>query len=582
MLHNDIEKFSAINKRINSNLKLSDLLMVILDITKDMLQTEGCSILLTDPVTEDLYFYVVRGGSDSLIKGEIVPKGKGIAGHVALTNTPIIVNDPQNDERFYKEIDNKAHFHTRNIICAPMVLVDRLVGVIEAVNTIDRDSFTQEDLKVLMYIADSAAIAITHRQLYQDLSTRLKELEIMYEISQAIAHSSPSENIFSKIIQPLASSVGVKRASILLYNNTTDKFSIASSYNLPESINSPLSRNQAPIAYHVFTSGDPLLVNNIIADPSLASFAKIHEYITPSFISIPLRYKNNIIGVLNLADKLDKTSFDAYDLRVATTIANQIVEAYQNSLYLQQTEEQRRLAQEIDIASEIQKRILPKIPQSINNHRLAAFNKSAKEVGGDFYDLFQFDNEKFGLLIADISGKGIPAALFMGTARNVLRAESRINNQPGQLLTHANKYIYEDSEYGMFVTVFYMLIDSHNKLLTFGSAGHNNQLLIRSKTLEPIHLNAKGVALGITNKAKYEEKALFFEDGDLVVLFTDGVLDLLGNGNMDAGEKKLIEIALKSIEKGPDFLIQRLQDNLVTQDVDKEFLDDFTVLAIQF
>ncbi|HQL43682.1 MAG TPA: SpoIIE family protein phosphatase [Spirochaetota bacterium] len=578
----DIEKFSAINKRINSSLKLSDLLTIILDTTKDMLKSEGCSILLTDPITEDLYFYIVRGGGDSLIKGEIVPKGKGIAGYVALTGTPLIVNNPYKDERFYEDIDSKSNFHTRNIICSPMILIDRLVGVIEVVNSTERESFTDDDLKVLMYIADSAAIAITHRQLYHDLATRLKELEIMYEISQAIAHSSPSENIFPKIMQPLASSVGVKRASILLYNTNTDEFSIAASHNLPEAINLYVNKDNAPIAYRVYTSGDPLLVSNIMSDPSLASFARTHEYITPSFISIPLRYKNTIIGVLNLADKLDKSSFDAHDLRVATTIANQIVEAYQNSIYLQQTEEQRRLAQEIDIAAEIQQRILPKIPHAINSHRLAAFNKSAKEVGGDFYDIFQFDNDKFGLLIADISGKGIPAALFMGTARNVLRAESRINNQPGQLLTHANKYIYEDSEYGMFVTAFYMLIDSHNKLLTYGSGGHNNQLLIRSRSKETIRLNAKGIALGIINNAQYEEKALFFEDNDLVVMFTDGVLDLLGNGNMDEGEKKLIEYSLQSLEKGPDFLISRLKNNLIVQDIDKEFLDDFTVLAIQF
>lgn len=582
MIQYNIGKFSDINKRINSNLKLADLLMVILDITKDIVRAEGCSILLSDPATEDLYFYIVRGGGDTLIKGEIVPKGMGIAGHVALTNAPAIVNDPQNDSRFYKDIDSKSNFHTRNIICAPMVLIDKLVGVIEGVNSIGRDSFTDDDLSILMYIADSAAIAITNRQLYQDLATRLKELEIMYEISQKIAHSNPNENIFSKIVQPLACSVGVKRASILLFDEHSDNFSVAASHNLPVSISHHVHKNDAPIAYHVYSSGDPLLVSNIMSDPSLAVYSKIHNYMTPSFISLPLRYKNSIIGVLNLADKSDNTSFDAYDLRVATTIANLIVEAYQNSIYLQQTEQQRRLSQEIDIASEIQKRILPKIPQSIKQHRLAAFSKSAKEVGGDFYDIFQFGDEKFGILMADISGKGIPAALFMGTARNVLRAESRINNQPGQLLSHANQYIFQDSEYGMFVTAFYMLIDSHNRLLTYGSAGHNSQLLIRSKTKEVQHINAKGIALGITQHAKYEEKALFFEDNDVVVLFTDGVLDFLGNGDMDAGEKILVDIALQSIEKGPDYLISCLKDTLLTQNVDKEFLDDFTVCAIQF
>jgi sigma-B regulation protein RsbU (phosphoserine phosphatase) len=212
---------------------------------------------------------------------------------------------------------------------------------------------------------------------------------------------------------------------------------------------------------------------------------------------------------------------------------------------------------------------------------MSAFGKPAKEMGGDFYDFFQFEDEKYAIVIADVSGKSIPAALFMGSARNIIRAEARIYNQPSRLLTTANKYIFDDSESGMFVTVFYMLIDCHNNLITYGNAGHNNQLLIKNKSKEVIRLNAKGRALGLDKNSKYEEKVAMFDQGDMALLFTDGVLEYLGNGDIDLGEKELIDIVLKN-KYEPDQLVKFFRERLDQKTVEEEFMDDFTFFAIRF
>ena len=225
------------------------------------------------------------------------------------------------------------------------------------------------------------------------------------------------------------------------------------------------------------------------------------------------------------------------------------------------------------------------MPESIKTHHVAALNRPAKEVGGDFYDYFQFDENKYGIVVADVSGKGIPAAIFMGTARNVIRAESRINNQPGMLLRNSNKYIYEDSEHGMFVTLVYLLIDIHNNIITFGSGGHNDQLLIKHNTREVIRLNAKGIPLGVDSVQDYEEKVFLYEPGDMMILFTDGVLEYLGECDIEIGEKKLIDIALQHMESGPKTLIRHFRDMLNAEDFTQDFtdvIDDFTLLAIQF
>ncbi|MFW5709955.1 MAG: SpoIIE family protein phosphatase [Bacteroidota bacterium] len=579
----NLAQISSINKRINSTMSLNGLLSAILDITKTMINSEGASILLTDPVSDDLYFYVVRGGGDEEIMGETVPQGKGIAGSVMMSGEPLIVNDPHKDKRFYREIDNKSRFKTRNILCVPMKVIDTQIGVLEVVNSIGRDGFEEWDQQLLSYIADQAAIAITNRQLYDDLSTRLRELTTLYEISQTLAHAQPEDNIFSQIMEPLSKNLGVSRISIALHDPDLDSYTIVASMNLPKKINMTISDySQAPVIHHVCTTGDPLLVSDIKKETSFNQSVKNRDYNTPSFMSLPLRHKNRIIGVLNLSDKIDNRHFTAFDFRAASTIANHITEAYQNTIYYQTMEEQRRLAQEIDIASEIQKRILPALPLKIHSHSLAAFNKPAKEVGGDFYDYFPFEGDKFGILVADISGKGIPAALFMGTARNVIRAESRMSIQPGNLLAHSNRYICEDSEYGMFVTVFYMLVDSHNNLITYGNAGHNDQILLRPANMEVVRLNAAGPAMGINPDALFEEKAIFFNEGDIILLFTDGVLEYLGEGDIDIGEARLISMAFDAVEQMPSGFITNMEQFLHSHRIDKDVMDDFTIVAIKF
>ncbi len=179
-------------------------------------------------------------------------------------------------------------------------------------------------------------------------------------------------------------------------------------------------------------------------------------------------------------------------------------------------------------------------------------------------------------------GKEYRPRLFMGTARNILRAETRFNNQPGRLLTTANQYIYEDSEHGMFVTVFYMLIDPHNNLLYYGNAGHNDQLLIKAKTKQVEKLNADGKALGINIDSRYEEKAAVYEKGDTLVLFTDGVLEYLGNGDIEKGEKVLIQKAIDNLDNHPSEFTGIYKSELEKIDLDDEVIDDFTILSIKF
>ncbi len=553
-----------------------------MDIAKDMVEAEGSSLLLTDLETEDLIFNIVVGEKGNIIRGEKVPKGMGIAGAVAESGQCLIVDDAQSDPRHFKEIDQLSVFTTRNILAVPMKVMDKLIGVLEVVNSIGRPTFDEWDKKLITYIADQAAIAIHNRMLYDDLMARVEELTSLYEISQNLSFADTEETIFQNVVQTVAKSLGVEKASVMIYDEARDRLLVRAHLGLPGAVTDRAEVEvMESICGYVFRSGDPLIVSDIDKELSFPFLKRKDHYRTKSFISLPIRHKDRTIGVISLADKKSRACFDVYDLRVLTTIGTHVAEVYENIRYQRSVENQRRLAQEIDIASELQRKILPAMPATVGDHRLAAFNRPAKDVGGDFFDFKMLGESKYSVLVADVSGKGIPAALFMGSSRNLLRAEARINNQPGMLLHSSNRYIYEDSEHGMFVTLFYMVVDMHNSLITYGSAGHNDQLIIKRTTRDVVRLNARGMALGMQPDSEYEEKVTFFEPGDWAVLFTDGVLEYLGEIDIDAGEARLIDIAMQYLDRGPQEFIDCLRGIIEETKEQSDFIDDFTIVAIQ-
>ncbi len=551
-----------------------------MDLAKELVEAEGSSLLLHDAETGGLVFHVVSGEKNEIIKGEIIPKGEGIAGNIAESGKPLIVNDVTSDPRHFKETDKRSSFVTRNVLGVPIEIKGKIMGVLEVVNACGRDGFDNWDKKLLCFLADQAAIAISNRRLYDEVSDRVKELTTLFEISQSISTAAPNENKYNIILDSIARSLDVNKASLILYDRTAQKYVITAAIghpdltNLKKEIDLPDS-----ITGYVLRNGTPLLITDINKHPEF-TFNNSITYKTNSFLSTPIRLENEVIGVLNLTDKMNQSSFNTFDFGVTSTITIQIAGIYQNQMFQEKIQEQKRLTQEINIASQIHRKILPVIPENIGNHLLAAYNKPAKEMGGDFYDFFIFDDEKYAVLVADVSGKGIPAALFMGSSRNIIRAEARINNQPARLLSTANKYIYEDSESGMFVTLFYMLVDMHNNLITYGSAGHNNQILVKSKTKEVIRLNAKGRALGLQDNSKFEEKVIIFEPDDIVLLFTDGVLEYLGNGDIDIGEEKLIETVTNN-NYTPTELVAYYTNHLEENHIEEEFIDDFTYFSIK-
>jgi sigma-B regulation protein RsbU (phosphoserine phosphatase) len=245
------------------------------------------------------------------------------------------------------------------------------------------------------------------------------------------------------------------------------------------------------------------------------------------------------------------------------------------------TAEQERLMKELEIASGIQKSILPTSAPNIEGVELAAINIPAREVGGDFYDYVPVETGHWGLTIADVSGKGMPAAIFMGLSRTIVRASTTGNLSAENAIKHANELICRDSRSGMFVTLFYAILDSQTKDLTYINAGHNPPLLFRKGSPDILVLEAKGIPLGVTEDIDIEEKGIHLVSGDYLVLYTDGVTEAMNEKEEEFGEDRLRKIIQDNTSLTAHDMLNMVQEEIITFAGKRPQFDDITLMILK-
>ncbi len=549
-----------------------------MDTTREVLNTEGCSLLLYDKESDSLIFKVAKGDKGDNLSELKVPRGKGIAGYVLETLEPVIVNDAENDSRIYRSIDEEVGFKTKNLICVPMIAQGEIQGVLEAVNSIDRRMFDEKDIRLLRYLSDLAAIAIRNRILIDELKSRVGELNCLFQISQALSTISNLDEFLDLAVKTISDVLSVTRVSIVFKDPNSDFYKVSKSSGFSLDEESSVISSSSSIVAKVLKTGDPILVEN--TDLSDFEYSRPENYQTKSFLSVPIRNDTEVIGVLSVADKKSKQVFDLMDMRVVSTISNQISEAYNALLVRTQNEKLAAISRDMQIASEIQKYSLPNIPKKVGDLEIETFYEASKDIGGDFYDLIYHNPEEVSILIADVSGKGIPAALFMEFSKTIVAQETARCTSTSESLANANRLVRERSGYFMFVTLMLIRINSKEKKILYSSAGHNRQFLYRCNEKKVELLSGKGTPLGVGDSV-FSEHVVNYSPGDLILLYTDGISETEDESGEMYGEERLISL----IEANGDLPIGELKKIIrsTTQRFQgkAETHDDYTFLLMR-
>jgi anti-anti-sigma factor len=249
--------------------------------------------------------------------------------------------------------------------------------------------------------------------------------------------------------------------------------------------------------------------------------------------------------------------------------------------------EQERMQKEMQVAQEIQHSLLPSKVPDIRGYDIASLYRAAKEVGGDYYDFVKVDEDSLGVVVADVSGKGVPGSLVMTMIRTALRMEARGSLSAAEVMSRMNDFVTEDMKKGMFVTIFYLILDSKNRIISYASAGHNPMILFRAETDETFFLNPRGFPVGISLpddtlfRRSIDVEKIKLKKDDMLLIYTDGVTEAMNSDREQYGEDRLINLIKENGRHSPDEFMDKLNEDI--REFTGEFPqnDDITVVAIK-
>ena len=299
----------------------------------------------------------------------------------------------------------------------------------------------------------------------------------------------------------------------------------------------------------------------------------------------PLLYGNQNLGVLAVANGPMSTPFSPSDFVVFQSIVEQSAFALYNAIVYSEASEKRQIDRDLDVAREIQRILLPNAAPEIEGFEVAGVNLPAGQVSGDYYDYVPIDDRRLGIAIADVSGKGVAAALMMAMCRSVLRSLARSRDSAAAVLNQVNRQLYPDIREDMFISMAYVILEKGSNDLVLARAGHDAPLHYHSSDQSVVKINPPGMALGIDSGGVFDRVTGDFkvrlEQNDCLICYTDGVTEALDVNGVEFGITRLIEVIQASAAKGAPAIIDR-----VTTDV-KEFVgthpqtDDITLIAIR-
>ena len=293
----------------------------------------------------------------------------------------------------------------------------------------------------------------------------------------------------------------------------------------------------------------------------------------------PLAAEGQLVGAM-VIQSTRKNRFAPAELALAQAFADQAALAIQRAALIDARLRQERLERELDLAREVQQSVLPRVFPLAAGYSFAACNQPARSVGGDMYDVFWAGPGQIGLVIADVSGKGMPAALYMALTRSLLLAEARRERSPRAVLLSVNQLLRELGDPHMFVTVFYGLLEAASGRLTYARAGHDYPLLLRDGVAAP--LGGQGIVLGCfdSDEITLSEEQIVLRSGDRLALYTDGLTDVFGSGGERFGPERLAELFCAHAGRGPAELCDESFAALAAYQGEAEQFDDMTLLVV--
>ncbi|MFN2531574.1 MAG: PP2C family protein-serine/threonine phosphatase [Pyrinomonadaceae bacterium] len=383
--------------------------------------------------------------------------------------------------------------------------------------------------------------------------TKIDKLRMLLDITKKISRSLDLQEVLNLVMDTLDSLIAYDAAGIFVLQcidkelvpegeePCTFKAEAVRGYDIDELSDLHLKLGEGFIG-SVAVTGEPIISHDVRENPIYINARDR----TRSEMVAPIISNDEVIGVFDLeSDELN--AYSEEDLEVLMMLASQVAIIIEKVMLHEQLIEKKRLEGQLEVARQVQLELLPARDPELAGYDISAYNFPTEEVSGDYYDWVRIYEDQIGIVIADVSGKGVPAALLMAFLRASLRAATHIGYATHISMAKVNYLLWESIERNQFVTAFYGILDAENKTLAYSNAGHNPPLLVDPEGNHRF-IERGGLPLGMFKDTRYHEYYQSFKPGELLVLYTDGVTEALNPAGEEFGRDRLAEIVKKSTE----------------------------------
>jgi len=409
-----------------------------------------------------------------------------------------------------------------------------------------------------------------------------EHLAILYEITRTLNSSLELNVVLENIMDRVIKVTGAERGFLMLRNDATGEleFTVARGINRSD-LESPEFQVSTTIIRTVKQTLTPLLTDNAQFDERLMGGGSIMILGLRSILCVPILVKQQLIGLVYVDNRLHVGLFNEGHRDLVAAFASQAGTAIENARLYQVAVEKGRMEKELQMAKDIQRGLLPRELPTLAGYQIAADWKSAREVAGDFYDWFELAPNTLGVVIADVSDKGAPAAIFMAVARSLIRSAAISTTTPEAMLRQANLTLLKDTQSGMFVTVYYHILGLGGQIIGL-NAGHNRPLLYRPAQKKYEFLPRGGRPLGWFEDLPLKTVEVQLAPGDILVSYTDGLTEAENIRREPYGEDRLVQVVRDTAARPAGEILKAITDSVERFMGDAPPFDDTTLVVIKY
>jgi phosphoserine phosphatase RsbU/P len=573
--HELVTTLFDLGRQVTAVLDLDDLLQQIPRLIGRLISFEAFAVYLLDAKRSELRvaYSVGYPPRDAALRLRL---SEGLVGAAVASEQPLLVNDLTQDPRYIEFVPGM-----NSEVVVPLMHKSRPIGALNILSR-NRHHFTVRDVAIVRQFGAHVAVALVNARLYEHSRRDAEAFETLAEIGHEVAAVLDLDQLFTRIAQLARRVIDYRTFGILMLNEEAGELEMKLAVQYGEKVDVPRVKLGEGLVGYAALHKEPVLVPDVSQDPR---YIKLVPDVR-SELAIPLLLKDRCIGVVDLeSPELD--AFSKRDVEIMTLLASHAAVAIENArLYEEVRANEERLEKELLFARRVQMALLPAgLPKRMKGVEVAALFASARELGGDFHDYLSPEAHTLVVAVGDVSGKGVPAALYSAFAAEAVRGRTfrrrymPDRSTPAGVLSSVNSILHQRQLEEYYCTLCYSVFDMKRRIVTLSNSGLPYPIRCSGDTCAQIEL--PGVPLGSFQGTTYDEVTFALHPGDLFVFCSDGVFEAMDEEGREFTAERLLEVVQKSRDLPPPSLVEAIFAAVAEWRGDAPQNDDMTAVAVR-